>query len=104
MKLLSLTINETKILEPSGGVIPNTNQVSLKSLIEGFLSLLTIGGVIIALFFIFYGGWLWINSGGDKTKIEKARMTIIYTFIGLVVIALSFVIVNSITNLLGMTK
>ena len=102
MKLLSLTINNTQIKGPDG--IPDPSKVTLESLLSGFIGLMVIAGVVLALFYIAYGGWLWINSAGDKEKIRKARMTIIYTFVGLVVISLSLVIVNAITNLLGMTR
>lgn len=102
MKLLALTINNTKIEGPGG--IPDPSNVSIQSLLGGILSLMVVGGVILALFYIAYGGWLWINSAGDKEKIRKARMTIIYTFVGLVIITASILIVNIITNLVGLTK
>lgn len=102
MKLLTLVINGNEIQSPSG--IPDPSKVTLSSLISGVLNLMVVAGIVIALFFIIYGGWLWINSKGDKEKLEKARMTIVYTFVGLVIVALSLVFVNIIKNLLGINQ
>lgn len=49
---------------------------------------------IIALAYLIYGGIRWITSGGDKNNVETARQTIIAAVIGLVVIFLSYVILN----------
>ena len=100
MKLLTLKIAGQDIPTPSG--IPDPSSITLGSLITGIISLMTTAGVVLALFLIAYGGWLWINSAGDKDKIRHARMTIIYTFVGLVVIVTAMVIVNAVTGFLGL--
>lgn len=53
-------------------------------------ALLFIGA--IALGFAIYGGVLFITSGGDSEKTTKARNTLLYSVIGVIVIALSYVI------------
>jgi hypothetical protein len=53
-------------------------------------ALLIIGAV--ALGFAIYGGFLFITSGGDSEKTTKARNTLLYAVIGVIVIALSYVI------------
>lgn len=50
--------------------------------------------VLLTLGFLVYGGMNWIMSGGDKTKIESARRTIIYAALGLIIAFLSFFFVN----------
>lgn len=48
----------------------------------------------VALGFIIYGAILFVTSGGDSDKVTKARNTLIYAIIGIVVIVLSYAIVN----------
>ncbi len=49
---------------------------------------------IVAVAFIIMGGVTYITSNGDAAKLTKARNTIIYAVIGLVVALLAFAIVN----------
>lgn len=54
----------------------------------------------VAVLFLIFGGLQYVTSAGNKDRIDKAKQTILYAVIGLVVIALSFVIVTFInTNL-----
>ena len=53
---------------------------------------------IIAVIAIIVGGILYATSQGDKTKIVRAKGTIIYAIIGLLVTLLSFAIVNFILD------
>ena len=55
-----------------------------------------VGGVSIIM--IIYGGILYTISSGDTTKTKKARDTILYAVIGLVVALLSLAIVNFVIN------
>ena len=56
-------------------------------------SFIAIGGVV-ALGFIVFGGFQYMTSNGDAGKVQKAKTTILYAVIGLVVAALAFTIVN----------
>lgn len=50
--------------------------------------------VLIALGFLIWGGIRWITSGGDKAGVESARNAIIAAIIGLIIVFLSFFILN----------
>ena len=50
--------------------------------------------IIIALAFLVYGGIKWITSGGDKAAVESARNTIVAAVIGLIIVFLSYFILN----------
>jgi hypothetical protein len=50
--------------------------------------------IIIALGFLVYGGIRWITSGGDKGAVDTARNTIIAAVIGLILVFLSYFILN----------
>lgn len=45
---------------------------------------------ILAVLFIMYAGFLWMTSGGDQTKISKAKMLLKNAIIGLVIILSSW--------------
>lgn len=49
---------------------------------------------IVAVIVIIYGGFTYMTSSGDAAKITKAKNTIIYGVIGLVIALLAFAIVN----------
>jgi hypothetical protein len=102
MKTIALKIAGQEITTPAGIPNPTSANITLESLISGIISLMTTASVVLALFFIVYGGWLWINSAGDKDKIRHARMTIIYTLVGLAIVVTAMVAVNIVTTMLGL--
>jgi hypothetical protein len=55
----------------------------------GFLGLL-------AVIMIIYGGILYVSAAGNQESIDKGKKIIMYAIIGLVVILLSFAIVNTV--------
>lgn len=57
------------------------------SVVVGVLGLLAVAMII-------YGGFMYTTSAGDASKIKKAKDTIMYGVIGLVVALLAFAIVN----------
>lgn len=84
---------------PNNSVIPpGTN---LGALVGLFIAVIAVVAVLAALVFIIIGAFQWITSGGDKQKVESARNHIIAAIIGLVIVVLSFVIINVITQVLG---
>lgn len=56
---------------------------------------------IAALIFIIISGIKFLTSGGDPKQVEGARNTMTYAIIGLVVILLSFAILNFISDITG---
>lgn len=74
-----------------------------ENIILASLSLLTIIVVVSSLIFAIYGGVLWTTSGGDKQKLDKARRTITFSIVGLVVMVLAFVIIQTVGLLLGVS-
>lgn len=85
---------------PAGSAVaPDTSIGAIVSFMVGFLLTLA---VLIALLYIVIGAFQWITSGGDKGKVEAARNHIISAVIGLVIIALSFVIINVVISVLGL--
>lgn len=87
------------IQAPSG--VPTLTTTSFGSIFSWALGIAVAAGVMAAIVFFIYGGFKWITSGGDKTKLDSARKTIIFTIVGLVLIVLSLAIVNIIGTIFG---
>ena len=66
----------------------------LAKTIENILYRIILFSGIIAVIFIIIGGIQYITSTGDANKIKKAKDTILYACIGLIICALAFAIVN----------
>lgn len=56
---------------------------------------------VVAVIFVIYGGVLYITSSGEPGKTKKAKDTIIYSIIGLIVVALAEVITAFVTNIIN---
>lgn len=53
---------------------------------------------LLAVAMIIYGGFMYTTSAGDATKIKKAKDTVMYGVIGLVIALLAFAIVNFVVS------
>ncbi len=60
----------------------------------GFLAVLSILMIVIA-------GIMYITSGGDEGRVDKAKSWLTYSIVGLIVALLGFVIVSTVSNMLG---
>ena len=57
---------------------------------------------LVAVVVIIVGGILYMTSSGDAGKVKKAKDTILYGVVGLVICVLAFAIVNFvISNIIG---
>lgn len=73
----------------------NTSVLNIINAVIGVLG-------IVAVIVIIIGGVQYMTSSGDAGKVKKAKDTILYGIIGLVVVILAFAIVNFvIANLIG---
>jgi hypothetical protein len=48
----------------------------------------------VALLYLIYGGFRWLVSSGDKAQVASAREHLVAAIIGLVIIFLSYFILN----------
>lgn len=81
---------------PTGGLSSTGGDI-----IQNVITLLMVVAIIVAFFMLLWSGIEWITSQGDKSKVEKARHRIIFTIIGLIVVFLSFMIINVIGRAFG---
>lgn len=91
MKELITTLAKTTIDTVTDG---SDTQNSFKDDLGGILN--AIIGVlgVVAVVVIIIGGVTYMTSSGDASKVKKAKDTILYGIIGLIVAALAFAVVN----------
>lgn len=71
---------------------------NITNVLNGIIAVLGIVAVVV----IIIGGVTYMTSSGDAGKVKKAKDTILYGIIGLVVCVLAFAIVNFvIANIIG---
>ena len=51
---------------------------------------------LLATIMVIYGGFLYITSGGDDAGAEKGKKILMYAAIGLIVVLISYAVVNTI--------
>ncbi len=96
MKELITTLATTPISEVGTG--ENDFSGNLTTILNAIVGILGLVAVVV----IIIGGVTYMTSSGDASKVKKAKDTILYGIIGLIVAALAFAVVNFvISNVLG---
>jgi hypothetical protein len=72
-------------------------------LVGSLLQFIFVIAVLVALFFLVYGGFRWLVSSGDKTQVAAAREHIVAAIIGLVIIFLSYFLLSIILAFFGIS-
>ena len=79
-------------------------ETSGKKILQASLEWLFIIAAVLSLIFIILSGIQWITSGGDPSKIADAKKRLMYSIIGLIVVATAFLIVRLISSVLGVNS
>ena len=80
------------------------NAGDLGTVIGSIITGILVIAVVVALLFLIWGGFKWITSGGDKTKVQTARDTIIAAIIGLIIAFLAFFIIRVLMSVFGLNS
>jgi hypothetical protein len=72
----------------------SSTDTEVNNIITTVINLFSVIVGVIAVIMIVYGGFRYITSGGDSTKVTASRNTILYAIIGLIVVALAQFIVK----------
>ncbi|PIR06604.1 MAG: hypothetical protein COV55_03715 [Candidatus Komeilibacteria bacterium CG11_big_fil_rev_8_21_14_0_20_36_20] len=69
----------------------------ISNMIRGLL------GVVgaIALFFLILGGFQWMTSQGNADKIQKGKDSMVWSIFGLVMVFVSYILINLVFQILG---
>lgn len=84
--------NPSAVSTATGGQ-GNARQLVL-TIVNFFLTFLG----LLAVIMIIYGGFLYVSAAGKEDKIETGKKIIMYAVIGIIIILLSFAIVNTVLN------
>jgi len=76
----------------------------ISNLLSKIIELLYIAAGLIFVFMVITSAFQWITSGVDKEAVSKARGRLTYAIIGIVIMALAFVIIRLIGQITGFTK
>lgn len=84
---------------------PNSGTIDIASQVKGFfgftciadfvmriVDVAIIGGSILLLAFLVWGGLEWLMAGSDKGKVESARNRLVNALIGLTIIVVSYAV------------
>lgn len=87
LKIMAIDIGGQVSQVEGGGV---NLQVTVKNVLSVVFAIIG----IIAVIMIVIGGVNYMTSQGDSQKVQKAKNTILYGIIGMIIALLSFAIVN----------
>lgn len=79
----------------------NCQSTSVNGLIQTVIDWLLGIAFALAVLFLIIGGFWYITSAGNEETAEKGKSTAINAIIGIVIIILSYVIINVISNLVA---
>lgn len=86
-------------VNPAGAFSPLCNK-DLGAIMSGFINLIFVVAILIALIWLIYGGIKWMVSGGDKSAVEEARNHVVSALIGLVIVFVAYFIINFLSQFL----
>lgn len=73
---------------------PSSQDADLWAIVQTIINIILAVVGVIAVIMIIFGGIQYSTSAGDSGKVKKAKDTILYGIIGLVIALLAFAIVN----------
>jgi len=66
----------------------------LTSVVQSVINIILYVVGVVAVIMMIFGGFQYITSSGDAAKVTKAKNTILYGVVGLVIAVLAYAIVN----------
>lgn len=84
-------------ITPPGGFV----SAQIDEIIGNVLIIVFSAATLLVLVFLIIGAFQWITSGGDKEAVGKARSRITAALVGLLILALAFVIIRVVGQILG---
>lgn len=93
VSLLAMPIVASAQFAPTTPFLGTSSGTLISAITNIVNALLTLAAIIAAIFVII-GGVRYITAQGDEDAVAAAKNTVIYAIIGVVVIALSAVIIN----------
>jgi type IV secretion system pilin len=91
------------LLSPSDATCAGdtTGDTGISNLLTTIIDIFSVIVGVVAVIMIIYGGFRYIISGGDSGNVSGAKNTIIFALVGLIIVALSQVIVHFVLSKVG---
>ena len=86
---------------PSPSLLPQG--FSFGGLISALISFVILVAFLAAFFYLLWGGFTWITSGGDEGGISAARNRIVQALIGLTIVVAVWAIFQLVETFFGIT-
>lgn len=84
------------------GAFPGSNRAKdLPTLVKVVINWALYLSAIVAVIFIIIGGFMYITSAGNESQATKGRTTLINALIGLVIVVLSYMLVQVVYNFIS---
>ena len=80
------------------GIVSGANRSNSKSFFNDIFGTFFVWAGIIAVIMMVYGGMQYITSTGNPAGVQKAKTTILYAAVGLIVVILAGLIVGVVVN------
>lgn len=93
-----LAINQNDI---KNSFIPAQKFDSIGTVLNIILPLVFYGSALVFLVMLITSGFMYINSEGNAEVLKKAKYTIGYSILGIIVISISFLLVKLIARILN---
>jgi len=93
----NLQVNSTTPPANSCDFVSSGSQ-QFSSILSHVINVLSFLVGAVAVIMIIIGGFRYVTSGGNDTSITSAKNTILYAIIGLVIVALSQILVHFVLN------
>lgn len=92
-------INSATGSNSGGGCGSGANLTSgVGSIAKTVVNLFSVVVGVISVIMIIYAGFRYVTSGGDSNNVSGAKNTLIYAIVGLVIVAISQLIVHYVLN------
>jgi|GEM_PF-1504308 len=79
-------------------IASNSGGYSFRDLILNFLNFFLGFLGLLAVLMVIYGGFLYMTAAGDDSKTESGKKVILYAVIGIMIILISFALVNTVLS------
>lgn len=83
----------------NSGTTPPTI-ASIATVLDSVMNIVFPIAGVLCVVFIIIGGYMWIASAGDPSKVKQAQGTLTWAIIGLVFVLVSVLVVKTIVNAL----
>ena len=80
--------------DPTGGSTQGSAEDRVTKIAQDVIRIFSYVVGIISVIMVIVGGFQYVTSGGDSGKVTTAKNTIMYALIGIVIVALSQIMVN----------